>query len=759
MTEELFHDEVKVKHLLKADSFGQIITVYNRENNDKAIKLVEDIDDFFGHVYEEASGGLYVNGAYRKATINNWLKENDNLNGSLNCFLFFIEGYAGCGKSTLVQYILYKVLENQNYEYSYYNYDIGCYPENEIESWNADFIKYSILHKLKDQISNTVTTINGNNIFEKFLILMNDEESLKKLDSTLLIKMNFGTTKSFISAVRAVIDCKDKNDIQNILLLKACIEQQLKHFATYQLLCIDYLWRLSQYLTDMKSYKKYMYVCFDNLDSIMNYDLLCNFKEQLIVFRENLNSYISALNSKSSMLAILQNGITKRIRPFFIFSTYRKITAVRSNYRNTEMFDDVIYNNSFIKIIDVSKQYDFTKIAERRIAHFSSKLNTINICGSRAKNLIEQMEIVNELKGMEFVKNIYAGLWNNNLRSCSNVLSDLIEFYESEINKCRDFCKENFDGHIQDKSCYYGASSLFLYAICKLLNKIKIFDSEHLDLVNIEEDTKKRKTSLSRLIITYLYTKNRSVSITELFRDFDKVFEPRYICKIIGQMLVRVEGEVWRRPIYYSKYALDNEIDIESKLYKQYEKYKSKEEYKYTEFKICDCGETYINAIVPHFEFYSVRINEENRDLYCIEKLEELVEILNSVFEKLKACCEKQIEFYNDYIEKYKIEKSKYLGLPFHPRTRSKNPQLHIERVIFSHIAYFNNYRLYLIKKRKLRKYNKFNDKLIEYIGKYLGLYNEYVTQISNERQIIATNMQLKVNKAMIGDKYISIEA
>lgn len=249
------------------------------------------------------------------------------------------------------------------------------------------------------------------------------------------------------------------------------------------------------------------------------------------------------------------------------------------------------------------------------------------------------------------------------------------------------------------------------------------------------------------------------MSITELFRDFDKVFEPRYICKIIGQMLVRVEGEVWRRPIYYSKYALDNEIDIESKLYKQYEKYKSKEEYKYTEFKICDCGETYINAIVPHFEFYSVRINEENRDLYCIEKLEELVEILNSVFEKLKACCEKQIEFYNDYIEKYNIEKSKYLGLPFHPRTRSKNPQLHIERVIFSHIAYFNNYRLYLIKKRKLRKYNKFNDKLIEYIGKYLGLYNEYVTQISNERQIIATNMQLKVNKAMIGDKYISIEA
>ena len=38
------------------------------------------------------------------------------------------------------------------------------------------------------------------------------------------------------------------------------------------------------------------------------------------------------------------------------------------------MFDDIIYNHSFIKVVDVSNQYDFTKIAEKRIAHFSSKL-------------------------------------------------------------------------------------------------------------------------------------------------------------------------------------------------------------------------------------------------------------------------------------------------------------------------------------------------------------------------------------------------
>lgn len=759
MTLELYHDEVKVKHLLKADSFGQMTTVYNRENNDRAIKLVEDIDDFFGHVYENASGGLFINGLYRDLTIDKWLQENNYFSDSLNCYLFFVEGYAGCGKSTLVQYILYKVLNNQNYEYSYYNYDIGSYPENDLENQNTDFIKYSILHKLKNQIVDYIDLQKSKQIFKIFFELMRDEELLKNLDSSLSIKMNFGATASFTCAVSSALECNNDKKEKIISDLTIIIEEQLKSLNTYQLLCVDYLWRLSQYFTDEKSYNKYMYVCYDNLDSIMNYDLLCTFKEQLISFRNNLNVYISKLNSKIKHIPKFQKKVRNRIKPFVIFSTYRKITAVRSNNKNREMLDDIVANNAYIKLIDVSRQYNFTRIAEKRITHFSAKLITINICGSKAKTLISQMKIVNDLKKMTFVKTIYSGLWNNNLRSCSNVLSDLIEYYGVEINKCRNLCKENFDGHIQDKYCYYGASSLFLYAICKLLKKIEIFDSNHLDLINTKENAQKRKTSLSRLIITYLHTENRSVPITEIFDTFDKVFEPKYICKIIGQLMTRVEGEIWRRPIYYSKYALNNEIDIENKLFYQYEKYYHNEEYKFTEFRICDCGETYINAIVPHFEFYSVRVNEEHQDLYCIEDFEELQIVLGDVYEKLEICCKKQLEFYKEYIEKYNKTKNEYLNLPFHPRTRYNNPQLHIERVIFSHIAYFNNYRLYLISKGRHYKYDKFNDILIEYIEVYLNLYDEYVSIISCNRKKIAFKMREKIKRAKTGNKYISIEA
>lgn len=318
---------------------------------------------------------------------------------------------------------------------------------------------------------------------------------------------------------------------------------------------------------------------------------------------------------------------------------------------------------------------------------------------------------------------------------------------------------EKFDGCNRDKYCYYGASSLFLHAICKMLKRMCIFDSNHLDLINIKEDALSRNTSLSRLIITYLYTRNESVPITELFEAFDKVFEAEYICKILGQLIKRVKGEIWRRPIYYSRNALDNENDIQNVLYKQYKKYKNNEQCKYTEFRICDCGETYINEIVPQFEFYSVRIDEQHPNLYSINKVEDLEEVLQSVFEKIQVCCEKQIEFARKYMEEYNLDRANYLTQYFHPRTHLENPQLHIERVIFSHIEYFNKYRMYLNSKNKPEKYDKFNDVLLKYIGNYLEVYNDYILKICSDRKGVAKKMQDKLKLADEGEKYISIEA
>lgn len=759
MTTELFNDELQVKHLLKADPFGQSIIVHNKENN-RVINLVDDTNDFFEHIYVEPNGKLGVDGAFRNITIDKWLEENNNFSELLNCQLFFVEGYAGCGKSTLVQHILYEVLDNPNYDYNYYNYDIGSYFDiGDIDEENgSDLIKFSILYGLKKQIIAILRTNDGQAIFNRFLCLMRDEEGIVKLDGSRQIKTKFGTAAVFTATVNTVLESNETERNSAIEELDLVIEEQLNRLSLYQLLCVDYLWRLAQYLVSPQFYRKYMYVCYDNLDSIMDIDVLCNFKDNLIIFRDKLNDYTSYLNNIISRYGKLYGETTCSIKAFVIFATYRKITAVRSDLTNREMLEDMQQGSEYVQVIEVSKQYEFTNIAKNRIDHFSSKFRTTNICGKKAGSLIKQMEKIEEVKDMNFVNTTYAGLWNYNLRACSNVLSELVEHNSCEIDKCIALYKENIDGYNPEKYCYFGASSLFLHAICKMLKRMRIFDSNHLDLINIKEDALARNTSLSRLIITYLCTKNESVSITELFDAFDRVFEPEYICKILGQLIKRVSGEIWRRPIYYSKYALHNENDIQNKLYKQYQKYRANEQYKYTEFRICDCGETYINAIVPQFEFYAVRINSSYQNLYNIDESEELKIVLDGVFEKIEICCEKQIEFANSYVEKYHLDITDYLALPFHPRTRRGNPQLHIERVIFSHLEYFNKYRIYLITKHK-PNYNEFNDIVLEYIGKYLGLYENYILKICADRKEVADRMGEKLKTAIKKDKYISIEA
>ena len=126
MSETLRKEELQVKHFLRADPFGEVISICKYKNNLMEIKdLVEDTEDFFLHIYEKATGNITVNGSEIKKTLDEWIDEGNILRDPLNCKLIFIEGYAGCGKSTLVQHILYQLLNNENYEYSYYNYDLG----------------------------------------------------------------------------------------------------------------------------------------------------------------------------------------------------------------------------------------------------------------------------------------------------------------------------------------------------------------------------------------------------------------------------------------------------------------------------------------------------------------------------------------------------------------------------------------------------------------------------------------------------------
>ena len=92
-----------------------------------------------------------------------------------------------------------------------------------------------------------------------------------------------------------------------------------------------------------------------------------------------------------------------------------------------------------------------------------------------------------------------------------------------------------------------------------------------------------------------------------------------------------------------------------------------------------------------------------------------------------------------------------YINLPIHPRTNSGKPQLHTERIIFSHIDYLSKCRDYHISISKaLEKKRMINDLFINSIERYLIIYNEYIKPMNSERKCVADELYKKIKEVQV---------
>lgn len=95
-----------------------------------------------------------------------------------------------------------------------------------------------------------------------------------------------------------------------------------------------------------------------------------------------------------------------------------------------------------------------------------------------------------------------------------------------------------------------------------------------------------------------------------------------------------------------------------------------------------------------------------------------------------------------------------YIKLPIHPRTYSGNPQLHTERIIFSHIHYLNHCRIYHINRTNMPSEKKtLNTIFINCISKYLNLYLEYIQPINTDRIKVAKDLLEIIQKIETGEE------
>ena len=743
--------------LLTADVYDEKIKIKDNSHSE-SYSLIENRRVFFGE------NGLFVppenNKLIEKNGDNKQIIDLDSLLNEIQSSEYssvvLIEGFAGCGKSTLAQYILSKQLRTFYYDYELYNYnleakcDIGYLNEKGILVKKSSIL-FAITNYFVEELNKQ--TQNNKQVFFDFCDLLSyckDFPSLMPLYSYFL---NTDTLKSV---------CEDVNNNNYENFSKRILAQINTINSTICVLALDYILRLSMYKNRII---EQLYICYDNLDAIEDADDLINFDSIIVDFTRTIDGFIDEIYSKE-----LFNDLPTP--HFIILATYRKITAniaeLSKIYKEValDQYED-IYHRNRIKYIDATSVFSYKKIVQKRMDYFNIHLSGVfGLSVDKIEQLIKFLKSWNTLNNNLVIMNErYSGLWNKNYRTCSLIANELFSEEEYKFTDCVDFIdndsspdgyEETHDETGENLLCsYYGGSAILLSNVCKVFNNKQIWD-HLLDLSDLTlTHHSYQSVSLARLVLTYMYNNdNIPVSLEELYHTFCEkaIFSVDKLCDILSKMLARNQNGFWRRPIYYANTCIlaEDALSIKNELMKEctiIEKY-NRTEKNYT-FLLCISGQSFVERLMSEFEFFSNRLSNDNSALYLNNDINIISRTIKNVYNAVSSCCTNVLLFRKEYMERYNITSYDYLQLLFHPRTNRKSSQLNIERTIFSHISYLNNVRLYYLDKRvthDIEKRKQYNTIFVKYIDMYLNLFADKIMPICRNRKTIYRRLKRKTN-------------
>ena len=750
-TKTIKMENISLYDLLTVDSYNNQIRIQDPAAM-CSYNLIPSRDIFFsddGLFSKVEKGGLIQ--------INDYNNENldldellSRLDASETSHVVLLEGFAGCGKSTLAQYILIKQLGTYHYDYFLYNYDLEA--QNDLithDKAGKKIKRSSIFSAIKKSFFEQFVKIakTHRQVIDDYIRLLQFCRHFQPFNQLFFNFYNTDTFNLVNSYLNNAIDSNENSILQ-------CLNDQSEEINSATcLLALDYLFRLSMFKNRII---EKLYICYDNLDAIEDADDLSNFDDILVDFRQLIDEFIDS---------VCNNGFFtgRHVPRFVILATYRKITAniakiSETKYREVE-FDrnNAINNNGIVFHIDPTSAFSYKKIVSQRKEYFIRKFKSMpNISKCKRKKLTDQItswEMLNQK--LAVMTDRYSCLWNKNYRTCSLIANELYNKSNYNFKKCINFIEQNYigDGHeelIDDTNCsilhtLYGGSSIILSCICKVFNDNRIW-TDALKFASLSDELiSSKNVSLSRLVLTYIYNLNGSVSLEELFNFFckDDLFAYDRLCDILSKMLERNSTGVWRRPIYYSnEYILfEKANDIKNELLKEYTYLSmSGKANKNYHFLLCDSGKTYVENLMHEFEFFSNRISNSHNCLYLNDSINEIDTIITEVYNAVSRCCDNSNKLRKKYKKALNINDDEYLSLPIHPITYRSSPQLHTERIIFSHIAYLNRVRLYFVNKNVTNEFEKrkiYNTLFVNHIKNYLTLYGGKILPIYAHRERI----------------------
>lgn len=612
-----------------------------------------------------------------------------------------IRGYSGCGKTTFLHDLLYNYL----HKYNVIDCEKGIDNQDEdpiltkitfdlIDTINKDIInnQAKIFKTLKqvffDNYINSMAVgrfLDGKMLSHKFLRAFFDED---RYEDT-IDRINQG-------------DELAKNDMAQILLAHLSALHGMQRL--FLLVAWDISTNISQESNDIGNI-----FCIDNLDNVES-DKIRKFLEYYTQFWINLINAFSEFDLAKWNI----DGYTLIQKYAFILvlreTTYAKLSE-HFNGQEKGMVEEIV----------ADKIYSDCNVFVRRNKFLEDNKDSI------PQRLLQDVKQIDLILSDRYIRKNLLALFNNDNNTAIRTLC---------VIQNEDSSNKNLLGYIRalrPSSDVRGPYGIVLFLLLNYF-KSKFYFDEHLMLYNFKQKTENQpyKYSASRLLLSYLSNFKEPVSLGQIFSYFDGIINLDDISHIFFQ-IYQLRFSNWRHlitfidtpPVDYKWITTQTEL---------YEKTHEKNDERYAKVQITEAGRMYLRTIAPHFEFYSVRI-DNSLPLFCSSfkspnSFQKYNSIIDRVYNAVNDCNQRIYDTVNDICRIRKWTYAEYIHSKFmYINPTSGNKQFHGERVIFSHIGYINAFRKYVILCEDIPKETRasLNKAIASSINRYLTLYQSNI--------------------------------
>lgn len=659
-------------------------------------------DFFYQHLYYHSSEAeKYIS----------TLQDRMNRDQCKNIILY---GYQGCGKTTFVHYMLREIGERS----ILINFDAYVDKGNEIKHELASHLYRAIMCDVTGRDGREgLYPIEGRicSVSKKFCEVFNSEENRRIISENfdawskyiwLFDKLKFTMALYSSTAEQLGFSYEEYKEKKRTYPEKD-LKEHIAELDINQLMVMIVLWDIAYSLAFEKNEK--CSIVFENLDTIYNASALPDFTKQILYFRNNIDSILAELQYEGASLSKMHSRYTL----IFVMRETTKCEFVDHFVGKVEMYIPPQSMSFLYEMSDVvQKRYSYIKELEKYLKDSGKDI-------TKLKRLEHEINQLHQLLLDPYVTTNVFGLFNRNFRVASELLSEIAITAPSTFSDAVSVKKLN----TAENWCAYASRCILFRQIFNRFSIEKYFDTLKHSEYHIEVNHKNYSVNLSRYILLYLNNKQGitktgeeketlMIPLNDLFQALLSICSDKeLIVNSLWNMYEMRKTQFWGHLITF-----DGMLTVSKSVLKEQLEWvvNSQERGKtFGKVRITTAGFTYLESVLPHFEYFAAKhFRTESKSLFSYT-LEEFLSdspdhticmlsyVLAEVRQEFENCFYNLSQFYRNALQPYEqyslrnFPNSEFAWRKVNPQTGYVAKMFHGERIFHAHIGYLDSLRFY----------------------------------------------------------------